>query len=54
MKNVLEYFEEIMQIPRKSGKENKIANYLVDYAIKNNIDYSIGEYNTVFLKKNLL
>ena len=52
MKNVLAYFEEIMQIPRESGKENKIANYLVNYAIKNNIDYKIGKYNTVFLRKN--
>lgn len=34
MKNVLEYFEEIMKIPRESGKEDKIANYLVDYAKK--------------------
>lgn len=52
MKSVLEYFEEIMKIPRESGKEDKIANYLVDYAKKNNIEYNIGKYNTVFLKKN--
>lgn len=52
MKNVLEYFEEIMQIPRESGKEDKIANYLVDYAKKNNIEYNVGKYNTIFLKKS--
>lgn len=52
MKNTLEYFEEIMKIPRESGKEEKIAEYLVNYAKKNNIEYSLGKYNTVFLKKN--
>ena len=52
MKNVLEYFEEIMQIPRESGKEEKIAQYLIDYAKTNNIEYKLGKYNTVFLRKN--
>lgn len=52
MKNVLNYFEEIMEIPRESGKEDKIANYLVDYAKKNNIEYNVGKYNTIFLRKN--
>lgn len=52
MDSVLKYFEEIMQIPRESGKEEKIADYLVNYAKENNIEYSLGKYNTVFLKKN--
>lgn len=52
MKSALKYFEEIMQIPRESGKEEKIADYLVNYAKENNIEYSLGKYNTVFLKKN--
>lgn len=52
MKSALEYFEEIMQIPRESGKEDKIANYLINYAKENNIEYSLGKYNTVFLRKN--
>ncbi len=52
MKNTLEYFEEIMKIPRESGKEDKIANYLINYAKENNIEYNLGKYNTVFLKKN--
>ena len=52
MKTVFNYFEEIMSIPRESGKEDKIAKYLVDYAKQNNIEYSVGKYNTVFLKKN--
>ena len=40
MNSVLSYFEEIMQIPRESGKEEKIADYLVNYAKENNIEYS--------------
>lgn len=52
MKSVFEYFEEIMGIPRESGKEEKIALYLINYAKKNNIEYHLGKYNTVFLKKN--
>ena len=52
MKTALEYFEEIMAIPRESGKEDKIANYLVNYAKENSIEYSLGKYNTVFLRKN--
>ena len=41
MKTALEYFEEIMSIPRESGKEDKIANYLVDYAKKNNLEQPV-------------
>ena len=52
MKTALEYFEEIMAIPRESGKEEKIASYLINYAKENNLEYSLGKYNTVFLRKN--
>lgn len=52
MKTVLEYFEEIMQIPRESGKEEKIAEYLVTFAKENNLEYKLGKYNTVYLKKD--
>lgn len=52
MKGVLEYFEEIMQIPRESGKEEKIAEYLVKFARENNLEYKVGKYNTVYLRKN--
>ena len=37
MKSALNYFEEIMNIPRESGKEEKIAQYLIDYAKENDI-----------------
>lgn len=52
MKSVTQYFEEIMNIPRESGKEEKIAKYIIDYAKENNIEYHLGKYNTVFLRKN--
>ena len=52
MKSVFEYFEEIMNIPRESGKEEKIAEYIVKYAKENNIECHLGKYNTIFLRKN--
>lgn len=52
MKSVLEYFEEIMKIPRESGKEEKIAKYLIEFAKENNLKYKLGRYNTVYLEKN--
>ncbi len=52
MKTVFDYFEEIMSIPRESGKEEKITEYLVNYAKEHNLEYNVGKYNTVFLKKN--
>ncbi|MDE5830410.1 MAG: hypothetical protein K2H53_01655 [Clostridia bacterium] len=48
MKSALKYFEEIMQIPKESGKEDKIAYYLKKYAEENKVDYNLGKYNTVF------
>ena len=51
-KSVFEYFEEIMRIPRESGKEEKILEYLVNFSKNNNIEYKIGKYNTIFLKKD--
>ena len=52
MKSALNYFEEIMNIPRESGKEEKIAQYLIDYAKENNLEYHLGKYNTIFFRKN--
>lgn len=52
MKAVFKYFEEIMSIPRESGKEERIAQYLINYAKESNIEYHLGEYNTVLLRKN--
>ena len=35
-KTDLNYFEEIMKVPRESGKEEKIANYFNDVDINQN------------------
>ena len=49
---VLEIFEEILSIPRSSGREEKIANYIVEYAKTHNFEYKKDEYNNVFIRKN--
>lgn len=36
---VLDYFKQISQIPRQSKKEEKIRQYLVDFATNKNIEY---------------
>ena len=36
---VMRYFEEISKIPRKSGKEDKIVEYLKKFAIERNLEY---------------
>lgn len=46
--NVMKYFYEISQIPRMSGKEEKIANYIEKFAQKKNLKY-IMRYNIIIL-----
>ena len=36
---VMMYFYEISKIPRMSGKEEKIANYIEDFAKSRNLKY---------------
>lgn len=50
-KGPLEYFEEILDIPRASGKEDKIAGYLVHFAQAHNLDYEVDEYSNVIIRK---
>lgn len=52
MQRVFEIFEEILSIPRSSGKEEKIANYIVEFAKVHNLEYRKDTYNNVFIKKN--
>lgn len=49
--NALNYFEDFLSIPRESGKEEKISNYLVEFAKKNNLEYYKDELNNVIIKK---
>ena len=47
----IDYFKEISKIPRESGNEKEIANYLVNFAKSRNLDYIIDKYNNVIIKK---
>ena len=48
---VFKYFEQISNIPRQSGHEKLISNYLVDFAQQNNLEYTKDEFNNVLIKK---
>ena len=37
--DVMKYFYEISKIPRMSGKEDKIADYVENFAKENNLQY---------------
>ncbi len=50
-KQVFKYFDEILQIPRPSKKEQKIIAYLEDFAKKNNLEYKIDKVGNVLIKK---
>lgn len=51
MSRTIEFFYEISKIPRESGNESKIAEYLCDFAEKRNLFYIKDEYNNVIIKK---
>jgi len=46
-----EIFEEICQIPRPSGKEEKILQYLVEFARKHQLDYAQDETGNLVIRK---
>ena len=48
---VFKYFAEISDLPRGSGNSEKIAKYLVDFAVKNNLQYKLDNYNNVIIIK---
>ena len=48
---ILKYFKEISKIPRASYKEEKIADYLVDFAKKHNLEFLRDEIHNVIIKK---
>jgi len=50
--SVYRFFEEISQIPRGSYKEEKIADYLVDFAKKRNLKYIRDDMNNMIIFKN--
>lgn len=52
MNNTIKYFKEISKIPRPSGKEEKIKDYLVNFAKNHNLEYFTDNTHNVIIKKN--
>lgn len=53
LKETLKYFKEITSIPRESGNEKQISDYLVNFAKNLNLNYVQDKnYNVVIFKKN--
>lgn len=50
-KSVFSFFEEISQIPRGSGNEQAISEYLEKFAIERNLEYVRDAANNVIIKK---
>ncbi|NLZ84025.1 MAG: aminoacyl-histidine dipeptidase, partial [Clostridiales bacterium] len=51
-KNIFKYFEEISNIPRGSGNEQEISDYLVAFAKEHNLQYTQDEANNVVIVKD--
>lgn len=49
--SVLNYFEQISQIPRGSGNEKAISDFLCDFAKELNLEYIQDEHLNVIIKK---
>ncbi|MBF7095518.1 aminoacyl-histidine dipeptidase [Alkalibacter mobilis] len=47
----MEFFYDISQIPRGSGKEEEISKYLVEFAKDRNLFYKRDRFNNVLIKK---
>ena len=48
---VIKFFNEISNFPRSSGNEEKVANYLVEFAKKRNLEVYKDKFNNVLIKK---
>ena len=48
---IWKYFDEILQIPRPSKKEDKIIKYLMDFAAEYNLEVLKDEVGNVLIKK---
>ena len=49
--NTIQFFKEIAKIPRESGNEKQIAEYLCQFAKERNLFYECDQYHNVFIKK---
>lgn len=51
MSNTIHFFKEISKIPRESGNEKKISQYLCEFAKTRNLYYEIDNFYNVLIKK---
>ena len=49
--NILHYFQKIASIPRKSGHEQAISNYIKDWALNLGSDVFQDEQYNLIIKK---
>lgn len=47
----IEFFKEISKIPRESGNEKQISDYICRFAKERNLEYIQDKYNNVIIKK---
>ena len=47
----IDFFKEISKIPRESGNELQISNYICEFARKKNLEYIQDKYGNVIIKK---
>lgn len=51
IQDIIRYFYEISEIPRMSGKEDKIADYIENFAKNRNLKYIRDIYNNIIIVK---
>ena len=54
LSKTINFFREITKIPRKSGYEEKIIKFLIDFAKMRNLYWEIDKFNNVLIKKKML
>lgn len=54
MSKTITFFKEIARIPRESGNEANIAEYLCEFARERNLEYQKDKYNNVLIKKRTI
>ena len=51
MCRTIDFFKELSSIPRESGNESRIADYIETFALDNNLDYQRDKYNNIIIFK---
>ena len=51
MCRTIDFFKELSSIPRESGNESRIADYIETFALDNNLDFQRDEFNNIIIFK---